>query len=193
VSIPLGTFGQFPTTRTYEIQFRGIFPASNVFVNSMPITYEPFNEFINGQDGTTNTYTYDGSTLSIVIYIRQPVSTSELLQIQVQMIDTVIDPLLIETPASFVALLARCQSAKARLDYEWGIRTVYMDDYPLLLDAAATGLRITHAPLSVKDELDRFFNQRMSGACTELSTKINNLDSNLRFILMAQLQCNLFL
>jgi hypothetical protein len=154
---------------------------------------EPFNELINGQDGTTNGYTYDGSTLSVIIYVREPVSTSQQLQIQVQLSENISHPLLLQTPAAFVGLLARCQSAKARLDYEWGVKTVYMDDYPLLLDAAATGLRITHSPSSVKGELDAFFNQRMPGACAEVATKIDNLDPNVRSILLAQLQCSLFI
>ena len=169
-----------------------MFPADGVFVNNVSITYEPFNELINGQDGTTNGYTYDGSTLSIVIYIRQPVPTTQMLQIQVQLSAPVTDPLLIQAPTTFVGLLARCQAAKARLDYEWGVKTVYMDDYPLLLDAAATGLRITHSPSTAKDELNAFFSTRMSGACSELATKIDNLDPTLRSILTAQLQCNLF-
>ena len=72
------------------------------------------------------------------------------------------DPVLVQAaPTSFIGLLARCKSAKAQLDYEWGVRTVYMDDYPLLLDAAATGLRITHAPSTAKDEINTFFTQRM--------------------------------
>jgi hypothetical protein len=65
-----------------------------------------------------------------------------------------------------------------------------MDDYPLLLDAAATGLRITHSPSTAKDELNAFFNVRMPGACDEIANKITNLDPNVRSILLAQLQCN---
>ncbi|CAF4797889.1 unnamed protein product, partial [Rotaria sp. Silwood2] len=49
--------------------------------------------------------------------------------------------------------------AKARLDYEWDIRTVYMDDYPLLLDVAAPVLHITHRPSTVKRELNAFYNK----------------------------------
>ena len=67
-----------------------------------------------------------------------------------------------------------------------------MDDYPLLLDAAATGLRITHSPSTAKDEVNAFFTQRIPGACDEVATKITNLDPNLRSILLAQLQCNTF-
>ncbi len=148
---------------------------------------------INGQDGTTNGYTYDGSTLSIIIYIRQPISTSQSIQIQVQLSESISHQLLIQTPAPFVGLLARCQSAKALLDYQWGVRTVFMDDYPLLLDAAATGLRITHSPLNTTNELNTFFSQRLPSACDEIANKITNLDLNLRNVLLAQLQCNTFL
>jgi hypothetical protein len=102
-------------------------------------------------------------------------------------------PLLLQAPTSFINLLARCQSAKAQLDYQWGVRTVFMDDYPLLLDAAATGLRITHSPSTTKDELNAFFSQRIPGACDEIANKITNLDTNLRNILLAQLKCNLFI
>ena len=192
VSPSSGSFPQFPAARSYQIRLRGVFPANSVVVSNVPIAYEPLNELINGQDGTSNGYTYDGSKLSIIIYIRQPVSTSQLLQIQVQLSGPVTDPLLVQAPTTFVGLLARCQAAKARLDYEWGVRTVYMDDYPSLLDAAATGLRITHAPNTAQDEMNAFFSTRMPGACSELATKITGLDPTLRSILLAQLQCNLF-
>jgi len=193
VSAASGSFATFPSTRSYEIQLRGVFPATNVLVNGVSIPVEPFNELINGQDGTTNGYTYDGSSLAVIIYIRQPVSTSQLLQIQVQLSENISHPLILQAPTSFIGLLARCQSAKARLDYEWGIRTVYMDDYPLLLDAAATGLRITHSPSSAKDEINVFFTQCIPGACDEVANKITNLDPNVRSILLAQLKCNSFI
>jgi hypothetical protein len=162
-------------------------------VNGVSIPVEPFNELINGQDGTNNGYTYDGSSLAVVIYIRQPVSTSQPVQIQVQLSENINDPVLQAAPTSFIGLLARCKSAKAQLDYEWGVRTVYMDDYPLLLDAAATGLRITHAPSTAKDEINTFFTQRMPSACDEVANKITNLDPNLRSVLLAQLKCNTFM
>jgi len=193
ISAASGSFSTFPNARSYEIQLRGVFPATNVSVNNTSIPVESFNELINGQDGTTNGYTYDGSTLSVIIYIRQPMSTSQSIQIQVQLSENISHRLLVQTPASFVGLLARCQSAKALLDYQWGVRTVFMDDYPLLLDAAATGLRITHSPLTAENELNTFFNQRIPGACDEIENKITGLDPNLRSILLAQLQCNTFL
>jgi len=119
-------------------------------------------------------------------------STSQSIQIKVQLSESISHPLLVQTPASFVGLLARCQSAKALLDYQWGVRTVFMDDYPLLLDAAATGLRITHSPLNVTDELNTFFSQRLPNACDEVANKITNLDPNVRSVLLGQLQCNTF-
>ena len=147
---------------------------------------------INGQDSDNNGYTYDGSKLLVIIYVRHRVSTSQPLEVLIQLSENITHPLLIQAPSSFVGLLARFQSAKARLDYEWGIKTVFMDDYPLLLDAAATGLRITHTPSVAKDELQAFFSQRLPGACNEIATKIDNLDPNIRSILLAQLQCNTF-
>ncbi len=193
ISAATGSFSTFPSTRSYEIQLRGVFPATNVLVNGVSIPVEPFNELINGQDGTTNGYTYDGSSLAVIIYIRQPVSTSQPVQIQVQLSENISHPLLQQARTSFIGLLARCKSAKAQLDYEWGVRTVYMDDYPLLLDAAATGLRITHAPSTAKDEINTFFTQRMPSACDEVVNKITNLDPNLRSVLLAQLKCNTFI
>jgi hypothetical protein len=68
-----------------------------------------------------------------------------------------------------------------------------MDDYPLLLDAAATGLRITHSPSSAKDELNTFYTERVPGACDEVANKITNLDPNVRSVLLAQLQCHSFI
>ena len=193
VSAAKGSFSTFPATRSYEIQLRGVFPATNVLVNGVSVPVEPFNELINGQDGITNGYTYDGSSLTIIIYIRQPVSTSQPLEIQVQLLENVSHPLLLQAPTSFISLLARCKSAKAQLDYQWGVRTVYMDDCPLLLDAASTGLRITHSPSTIKDEINAFFSQRIPGACDEVANKITNLSPNLRSVLLAQLKCDLFI
>ncbi|CAF2730149.1 unnamed protein product [Rotaria sp. Silwood2] len=156
VSAASSLFSTFPLTRTYEIHLRGVFPATSVLLNGVTIPFEPFNELIHGQDGTTNGYTYDGSKLSIIIYIRQSISTLQSFEMQIELLDSITHPLLVKVPTSFVGLLARCQSAKARLDYEWGVRTVFMDDYPLLLDAAATGLRITHSPATAIDELNTF-------------------------------------
>ncbi|CAF4854569.1 unnamed protein product, partial [Rotaria sp. Silwood2] len=65
--------------------------------------------------------------------------------------------------------------AKARLDYEWDIRTVYMDDYPLLLDVAAPVLHITHRPSAAKRELNAFYNKYMPSVCNLLATKIDNI------------------
>jgi len=193
ISAASGSFSTFPKSRSYEIQLRGVFSATGVTVNGVSIAEEPFNELINGQDGTTNGYTYDGSSLAIIIYLRQPISTSQSIEIQVQLSENISHPLLVQTPTSFVGLLARFQSAKAQLDYQWGVRTVFMDDYPRLLDAAATGLRITHSPMNATNELDAFFNQRHQGACNEVGNKITNLDPNLRSILLAQLQCNTYI
>ena len=159
-------------------------------INDVQIPFEPFNELIAGQDGTDNGYTYDGSTLSIIIYIRQPQSTSQQVQIIVQLTEKLTHPLLVQTPSSFVGLLARCQTAKALLDYQWGVRTVYMDDYPNLLDAAATGLRITHAPSNGTAELNAFFTKIMPAACDKVAHRITNLDPKLQSVILAQLECN---
>ena len=148
---------------------------------------------INGQDKTTDGYTYDGSTLSIIIYIRQPLATAQSIQIQVQLSDSITDALLVQTPIPFVGLLGRCQSAKALLDNQGGARSVYMDDYPVLLDTATTGLRITHSPSTAKDEIKAFFNQRVPGACDEVAHNITNLDRKVRSFILAQLQCSTFL
>ncbi|CAF4152482.1 unnamed protein product, partial [Rotaria sp. Silwood1] len=60
------------------------------------------------------------------------------------------------------------------------------------LNAAGTGLRITHRPSTAKKELNAFYNKRIPGACSEIAKKIDNIDPNIRNILLAQLQCNLF-
>jgi len=164
----------------------------NVRVNGASIPFTPFNELINDQDSSTNSYTYDGSSLAIIVYLRQPTSTSQSVNIEITLSQSISHPLLVQMPTSFIGLLARCQSAKAQLDYQWGVRTVYMDDYPLLLDAAATGLRITHLPSNATNEINAFFNLRMPGACNELKN-ITNLDPNLQSILFAQLECSTFL
>ena len=193
VSAATSNFSTLPPARTYEIQLRGVLPATGVSVNGVNIPYEPFNELINGQDGMSNGYTYDGSSLAIIIYVRQPASTAQQLQIQVQLSENITHPIVLQAPTSFISLLSRCKTAKAQLDYQWGVRTVFMDDYPLLLDAAATGLRITHNPSAAKDEIDAFFIQRIPGACDEVANKISNLDPNLRSQLFAQLKCSTFI
>lgn len=192
ISAASGSFSTFPKTRSYEIQLRSTFAAKSVSINGISIPFEPFNELIAGQDGTINGYTYDGSTLSIIIYIRQPMLTSQSIQLIVQLTESITHPLLIQSSLSFVGLLARCQTVKALLDYQWGVRTVFMDDYPNLLDAAATGLRITHAPSNATAELNAFFTVRIPAACNEVAYNITNLDPNVRSMILAQLECNRF-
>ncbi|CAF4186937.1 unnamed protein product, partial [Rotaria sp. Silwood2] len=123
VSAASSLFSTFPLTRTYEIHLRGVFPATSVLLNGVTIPFEPFNELIHGQDGTTNGYTYDGSKLSIIIYIRQSISTLQSFEIQIELLDSITHPLLVKVPTSFVGLLARCQSAKARVEYEWDVNS----------------------------------------------------------------------
>ena len=192
ISPASGSFSTFPKLRSYEIQLRNVFPATKVLINNVKTSIESFNELISGQDGLTNGYTYDGSSLSVIIYIRQPISTSELIKIQVELSESITHPLLVHTPASFVGLLARFQFAKTLLDNQWGIQTVYMDDYRLLLDSAATGLHITHEPSNAINELNVFFIQRWPGACNEVQNNITDLNPNIQTILFAQLQCDLF-
>ncbi|CAF4769481.1 unnamed protein product, partial [Rotaria sp. Silwood2] len=103
ISAASGSFSTFPTSRTYEIQLRGIFPATNVLINNVNISFESFNELINSQDDIKNGYTYDGSTLSIIIYIRQAVSTSESVVIEVELSESISNPLLVRTPISFIS------------------------------------------------------------------------------------------
>ena len=73
----------------------------------------------------------------------------------------------------FAGMLSRLQQMKELLDDQWGIDTVYQDQYPSLLYATETGRMITAQPNLVTDGImDQFKTNVMNGlsevSCTVL-------------------------
>ena len=176
--------------RAYELHLRGVMPPEGVTAGGNELAYEAFSDIDPAMAGhtpsTRDTWGYDGATLSAVIRLRTPRSTS--------------------TPVTVVAgygaaganvshagldglqgVVARFVSAKAVLDAQWGTaHTVYQDDYPALLDVASVGEVLTYDPSRAGTVLAGLAGVRQQ-ACYEVSTNITGLEPTVRRQLYAQL------
>jgi len=185
------TFPTQPSQRDYEIHLRGIAPAVSVKVVGQSATL-PFRTYsalpltIAGKDDNDDYYTYDGSTLTVIIHIHS-IPTLSSSTVLVQLSAAVNDPVFL-SHSGYPGLLQRLISAKIALDNEWGTCcTVYMDDYPTLLAAAQVGDRIINNPQQTRQILQTNWSSLVNGACREINGGISNLRAALRLQLSAQL------
>jgi len=124
-------FPEMPTTRTYKLKFRGVWPPTSVMINSVSV---PFNN----EQG--NGWTYEGSTLSAVVNIRTAVSTSSTTIIKLTFAQSLQSPLL---GTEYLRQLNVMQHCKDSFDTLWP--RYYPDDYPTMLIAGQIGLNMTTA------------------------------------------------
>jgi alpha-glucosidase (family GH31 glycosyl hydrolase) len=182
------------TSRAYEIHLRGVFPATSVSVAGSSIAYERFVgdlsvSLAGKKPPTTNGYTYDGASLSVIIYVREEQSLASDFTITVELADSVFSPALAKVNG-FAGTLQRFIEAKALLDDQWGIQTVYQDDYPNLLNAASIGERLRARPTEAQQALANDWPTYLASACQELPN-ISGLNKTLLAQLNAQL-CSSF-
>ncbi|CAF1077357.1 unnamed protein product [Didymodactylos carnosus] len=183
----VGQFREFPEQRSYDLHFRHVFPATSVTVNGEQLQYVPYNDLL-APDLSHNSFTYDGSKLTLIVYIHSPQPTSKELSVLIQLSESVTHPLLIN-PVGFSGYIQRFTSAKALLDDQWGVQTVFQDDYPQLLFAASTGEVITHEPDQAVAHANAFYDWLVVGACVELGSGITGLAEDVKQQLLAQLMC----
>ena len=69
----------------------------------------------------------------------------------------------------FAGMLARLQQMKELLDEQWGIDTVYQDQYPSLLYATETGRMITAQPSLVTSGIMDQFKSNLINGVSEVS------------------------
>eukprot|EP00698_Gefionella_okellyi_P018500 TRINITY_DN5552_c0_g1_i1.p1 TRINITY_DN5552_c0_g1~~TRINITY_DN5552_c0_g1_i1.p1 ORF type:complete len:938 (-),score=168.17 TRINITY_DN5552_c0_g1_i1:17-2830(-) len=144
-----GKFAGQPTARSYDIMLRGSWPATGVTVNDVALPFAANTDL----PVTQNCYTYSGDTLAVIVHIVTPISIDDRIRVEVQVSGSTSDPLL---TSGYSATLNRFITAKETLDNQWGIDTVYQEDYFDLLIAAETGRRITDAPATAANELSAF-------------------------------------
>ena len=69
----------------------------------------------------------------------------------------------------FAGMLTRLQQMKELLDEQWGIDTVYQDQYPSLLYATETGRMITAQPSLVTSGIMDQFKSNLTNGISEVS------------------------
>jgi len=181
------SFAGFPETRKHQICIKGVLPATSVKINGQAAEMRLFNDLrMSGRAlPQSNSYSYDGASLTLNIYIDVPVSTSKDTQVDIQLIDSVTSPVLADANG-WEGRVSRFAAAKATLDDQWGTdNTVYQDDYPNLLFAAEAGEFLTYEPQNAVNGI-KAFAQYAELACHEL-TNITNLLPSVQTLLVSQL------
>jgi hypothetical protein len=180
-------------TRAYEIHLRGVYSASSVSLDGGQ-TSIPFQPFYvqEGQVAGKNTWSYDASTLTLIIHLRVPVATAagDKVQVQVQFLHSPNCPYL-NAAQGFPGRAARVQILKSYLDNFWRTPSmVYQDLYPNFMLASATPSRINSRPETAMQELVQF-DKTMQLACGEMKNIkcAITCQPNLVQMLLAQLNC----
>ena len=181
-----GVYPEQLTSRGYEIHLRGTMPPMNVEVGGAAVEYRQFNDIDVAMAGmpaeTADRWGYDGATLSTVIHLgRRPMKGSATV-VTAHYTGNVTHPGL----AGLQGTVARFIQAKALLDSQWGVHTVYQDDYPILLNVASIGETLTYDGGKAEALLANIDVMRL-GACFEVQTNITGLVEQVRSQLEAQL------
>ena len=180
VAAASGTFDGFPQKRSYQIQFLGTWPASLVTVNGVRIPYTPF---LNSESCyLSDSWTFDGSSLSLFVNIVSPQPTNTALQIRVS---TMFSQQSFLLELGFPRIMERMVKAKQLLDNQWDTDKVYQEDYEALLDGAETGQRITDDYTTAFDEM-KAFQGRVEVAKSQVK-QLEHLDDDIRALILAQL------
>lgn len=174
------TFDGFPEKRSYQIQFLGSWPASHVTVNGQSIPYAAFESAASYY--SSDSWTYDGSSLSLFVHIVSPQPTNTPVQIRVTTMFPQQSPLL---TSGYPRMMLRMVKAKQLLDNQWDADKVYQEDYEALLDGAETGQRITDNCKSALDEMTKF-QGRLDMAISQVK-QLKHLHNDIRDLIQAQL------
>ena len=176
------------TARSYELWLVGVLPATGVTVGGKALRYAPYlglSRAFAGEPPLPDEFSYDGTTLAVVVNVRTPVSVKTGTTIVVDLMGAVDSPVLREANG-LQGIVQRYITAKVALDDEWGKSSqVYMDDYPQLLRVAQMGERLTNAPHNATQLLGEWL-QLVKGACAEIGG-IYRLRPELKVQLQAQL------
>ena len=189
ISAANDSFPTLPASRTWEIHLRGIVPAETVSANGRRLPFMSFDSlpisFAKGATQQDDYWTYDGNTLSVIVYLNRPISvhnaTTVLLSLNASST--------LQSPDGYIAVLQRWIAAKIELDNEWGSdHTVFMDDYPTLLRLAQMGDVVTNNSTQVQQLIgSQQWGELVDAACREINGGISNLRPSLMVLLDAQL------
>eukprot|EP01136_Pigoraptor_vietnamica_P002158 Opistho-1_new@29725 len=171
-------FDFLPAKRGYEVRIRNAWPARSVRVSGSP-SDAPYVSTDGPEDGGDG-WSYDGNSLTLIVFVSER-DIGSGLSLSVTFDGDVTSPLL---RGDFVRHVRRLTRAKEAIDNQWGVETVYMEDYPNLLLASEAGNRITYDPATAKTELAAF-SSLMASARGELTAL--SMDASLKKTLVAQL------
>jgi len=125
-------FSQMPSQRNYQFQFVGVWPASSVTVNGVEIPFRPYST------PSRDSWTYDGSSLSVRVNLVTKYAVDKKVEVQVQFREAIDSSLL---SFGFMRKVYVAQTVKDFLDDQWGL--YYPDEYTHLVQVAGSGLNAT--------------------------------------------------
>lgn len=150
-----GSFASMPTERSYKIEFLSALPAASVTVNGQGIHFIEFPD--TAQRSQDDGFSYLGKTLSLIVHLNTPRDVSKPIKVVVQFITTpaAFNPATLLSKG-FVGKFARLHAVKVLLDNQWGRDTVFMSDYPQLLEATEADRMISYNPSALASLLTGF-------------------------------------
>jgi alpha-glucosidase len=166
------------TMRSYQICLFGSWPASVVSVDDTGAQYTP----LRGPVYKPNTWTYDGSSLTTII-TTDALDLSKQHTVKVTFTSAPVSTLL---QSNFVGMTKRFVQVKQLLDDQWGIKTVFQEDYFALLNATEIGQRNSYLPARTEQNL-KLFSAYSSNAITEVEN-LSNLEASVKQQILAMLQ-----
>lgn len=146
-----GSFTGLPSERSYQIEIPNFYSATKVSVGNEVLQYCVLRESFSDYAG--DCWTYDGSSLSLIVNLVESRSTKTEAAVFISFEKTPFDAY---SFPGITGMVKRLQKAKELLDQQWGIDTVYQEDYSALLYAADTGRRITSNPAVLADLIQEF-------------------------------------
>jgi hypothetical protein len=105
-------FSQMPSQRNYQFQFVSVWPASSVTVNGVEIPFRPYST------PSRDSWTYDGSSLSVRINLVTKYDVNKKVEVKVQFREAVDSNLL---SFGFMRKVYVAQTVKDFLDNQWGL------------------------------------------------------------------------
>jgi len=138
VAAPEGTYAGQPQTRNFEFKFANTWAPSAVTVNGNAISFTPDN-----LNGAQTGWRYEGDELSLVVNVAG-VSRANPVQIVVDLPRDLNGDLF----SGVRGFIKRAKDGKMSLDYEWGLQTIFQEDYTHLVELSEIGAVLTNNPTS---------------------------------------------
>ncbi|KAL5486960.1 hypothetical protein EMCRGX_G019505 [Ephydatia muelleri] len=178
----VGEFLGMPSTRSYQVNIPNFWPADTVYVNGRSLPYMPLETSFASY--SQDCWTYDGSSLSLIIIMLSKYSVIYAVNITVSYKSfEAFDPYWF---TGYSGKLKRFIDAKDTLDDQWGLfTTVYQEDYFALLNATEVGMRITYDPQNILSYSSAF--PYYASAAIEEIQNLQRINETIQHEILAQL------